>query len=85
MGIPVAVAAAVVAVANREVIAVSLDPFSPDNPALSAHLPVFLLLFLVFVAGILLGWIAALWTRRPSKPARNLLPFASRKTKPPKA
>ncbi len=85
VGVPVAVAAAVLAVANRETIAVSLDPFSPDNPALSAHLPVFLLLFLVFVAGILFGWAAALWTRKPAKTGRSLLPFSGRKTKPPKA
>jgi hypothetical protein len=85
IGIPVAIAAVVVAVANREIIAVSLDPFSPGNPALSANLPVFLLLFLVFGAGIFVGWIAAVWTRPSAKPGRNLLPWPGRKTKPPAA
>lgn len=83
-----AVAAVVVAVANREIIAVSLDPFAPENPALSAQMPLFLLLFLVFAGGIFVGWIAAVWTRPskpPVKPGRSLLPWRRGGTKPPPA
>ena len=86
IGIPVAVAAVVVAVANREIVLVSLDPFARDNPALSANMPLFLLLFAVFGAGILFGWIVALWTRgakASSRPGRGLLPWRRRGPKPP--
>jgi F0F1-type ATP synthase membrane subunit c/vacuolar-type H+-ATPase subunit K len=86
IGIPVAVAAVAVAVANRETVLVSLDPFARDNAALSVQMPLFLLLFAVFGAGLLLGWIVALWTRParpPARPGRSLLPWRGRKPKPP--
>jgi hypothetical protein len=82
MGVPAAAVAVVVAVANRQGVDFSLDPFSQISPALAVHMPLFVLLFLTFGAGILLGGLATWFARRPpagaakqqSKPATNLLP-----------
>jgi len=64
IGIPAALVAAVVAVANRQSVLVSLDPFSQTAPALALQMPLFILLFLAVGAGILLGWMASAITRR---------------------
>jgi hypothetical protein len=80
IAIPIVVGAAVVAVANRGIVDFSLDPFSANAPAFGAHLPLFLLLFAVFGLGLLVGWIAAVWTRNPSA---RLLPPRRGKIKPP--
>lgn len=71
VGIPVALIAAVVAVANRRMTTISLDPFSPSESALSLHMPLFVLLFLTLVVGVLLGWMASSISRmrKPRKPA----------------
>lgn len=71
VGIPVALIAAVVAVANRRMTTISLDPFSPSESALSLHMPLFVLLFLTLVVGVLLGWVASSISRmrKPRKPA----------------
>ena len=76
IGIPVVVVAVAIAVANRQIVDFSLDPFSQDAPAIGARLPLFLLLFAAFAVGLLVGWIAAVWTRNPLQPRRG-------KTKPP--
>lgn len=81
------VVAAVVAVANRDVVSFSLDPFSAD-PALAAKMPLFLLVFAGFGVGLLVGWIAAVWTRKPpprTKPGKGLLLRRPGGTKPPPA
>lgn len=84
IGIPVAVVAAGIAVANRESVWFSLDPFDRLNPAVSVSLPLFLLVFIAFGAGILLGWIAAVWLRKPpAKPGKRLLPWSRGQNKPP--
>lgn len=66
LGVPVVVVAAVVAVANRQTVVFSLDPFSlsAPSPALSLHIPLFLLLFVAVALGALLGGVAAMWSRR---------------------
>jgi hypothetical protein len=82
MGVPAAVVAAVVAVANRQGVDFSLDPFSQISPALAVRMPLFVLLFLTFGVGVLLGGMATWLSRRPqagaavrqSKPDSNLLP-----------
>lgn len=64
IGIPAVAVAAALAVANRDIVRFSLDPFSREHPALAVEMPQWLLLFLVLIAGILLGWLVALATRR---------------------
>jgi uncharacterized integral membrane protein len=51
------------AVANRQVVTVSLDPFDQANPALVLSQPLYLVAFGLLVAGVVLGGCAA-WLRQ---------------------
>ena len=51
------------AVANRQAVTVSFDPFSSVNPAYAATLPLFAIIFAVLILGVLIGGIAA-WIRQ---------------------
>jgi uncharacterized integral membrane protein len=55
---PLAIVVLLFAVANRRWIAVSLDPFSADAPAYSVELPLFLLVFIALIAGVIIGGTA---------------------------
>ena len=44
--VPLAIILIALAVANRELVAFTLDPFNPGNPALTLKLPLFVFLFL---------------------------------------
>jgi uncharacterized integral membrane protein len=48
------------AVANRRWVTVSFDPFSADAPAYAAELPMFLLIFIALIVGVLIGG-SAVW------------------------
>ena len=67
--VPLAIALLMFAVANRQIVTVSFDPFSTTRPALSFTLPLFVLIFLLVILGVLIGGIAA-WLRQ-SKWRRN--------------
>jgi uncharacterized integral membrane protein len=47
------------AVANRQIVTVSFDPFDQANPALVISQPLYLLIFALLLAGVLLGGYAA--------------------------
>lgn len=47
-----------IAVANRHKVELVLDPFSPQNPAISVSLPLFAYLFAALMIGLLLGGVA---------------------------
>ncbi len=51
------------AVANRQAVTVSFDPFSSASPAYAATLPLFAIIFAVLILGVLIGGIAA-WIRQ---------------------
>src|ERR1700720_2143107 len=51
------------AVANRQMVTVSLDPFDQANPALAVSQPMYLLIFVLLIAGVVLGGCAA-WLRQ---------------------
>jgi uncharacterized integral membrane protein len=51
------------AVANRQVVTVSLDPFDQANPALALSQPLYLVIFALLIAGVVLGGCAA-WLRQ---------------------
>jgi uncharacterized integral membrane protein len=51
------------AVANRQIVTVSLDPFDQANPALVFSQPLYLLVFIVLIVGVVLGGCAA-WLRQ---------------------
>ena len=61
--IPLAVLMVMFAVANRGSVVVSLDPFSSSAPALTLHVPLFLLLLVALIVGVLAGGAAA-WLRQ---------------------
>ncbi|MGH6726575.1 MAG: LapA family protein [Pseudolabrys sp.] len=61
--IPLAAIIIAFAVANRQTVTVSFDPFSAAAPAYSATLPLFVMMFVVLILGVLIGGIAA-WIRQ---------------------
>lgn len=61
--VPVAIVLVTLAVANRGAASFTIDPFNPGNPGLSFTAPLFVLLFLAMVAGVILGG-AATWMRQ---------------------
>ena len=61
--VPLAVLIIAFAVANRQVVTVSLDPFSAEHPAASLTLPLFALVIVLLIIGVLIGGIAA-WLRQ---------------------
>src|SRR5262249_42744364 len=51
------------AVANRQIVVVSFDPFDAVQPAYAARLPLFLLILLLVIIGVIIGGTAA-WLRQ---------------------
>jgi uncharacterized integral membrane protein len=51
------------AVANRDVVAVSFDPFSTINPAFVLKVRLYLLAFFLLIVGVLIGGIAV-WLKQ---------------------
>jgi uncharacterized integral membrane protein len=61
--IPLAVIIVAFAVANRQSVTVSFDPFSSAQPAYAATLPLFVLIFILVILGVIVGGVAA-WFRQ---------------------
>jgi uncharacterized integral membrane protein len=61
--VPLAVVLISLAVANRQSITLSLDPFDTTHPALSVSLPLFALILFLVIGGVILGGAAA-WLRQ---------------------
>jgi uncharacterized integral membrane protein len=59
--VPLAVLMIAFAVANRELVTVSLDPFGGSDSGL--RLPLFVLIILLLIIGVLIGGLAA-WVRQ---------------------
>ena len=57
--VPLAVVIIAFAVANRQSLTVSFDPFSATSPAYATTLPLFVLIFVLLILGVLVGGIAA--------------------------
>jgi uncharacterized integral membrane protein len=66
---PVAIILIMVAVANREIVTVSFDPFDAAQPAWALKTPLYLLIFALVGLGVLIGGIAA-WLRQRKWRAR---------------
>ncbi len=60
---PLAVIIVAFAVANRQIVTVSLDPFSGAEPAASVTLPLFALILFLLIIGVVIGGVAA-WLRQ---------------------
>lgn len=78
--VPIAILAIAFAVANRQVVSISFDPFSSGNPILVLTAPLFLLVFFLLTCGVVIGGVAS-WlgqgryrsaARRASSDARDL-------------
>jgi uncharacterized integral membrane protein len=61
--LPIAIVLVVFAVANRHFVTVSFDPFSASDSALSVSLPLFLVIILSVIAGVLAGGVVT-WLRQ---------------------
>ncbi len=61
--VPFALAFMVFALANRQAVVVSFDPFDPAQPAYTLTLPLFALILALMIGGVLVGGIAA-WLRQ---------------------
>jgi uncharacterized integral membrane protein len=61
--VPLAAIIIAFAVANRQLVTVSFDPFSSVSPAYATTLPLFAIVFVVLILGVLVGGIAA-WIRQ---------------------
>lgn len=60
--VPLAIVIVAFAIANRQAVTISFDPFSADRPAASMTLPLFALVIAVLIFGVMLGGIAS-WLR----------------------
>jgi uncharacterized integral membrane protein len=61
--VPLGLILVVFAVANREFVTLSFDPFNAAAPALSVRLPLFVLLIAAAVLGVVAGGVAT-WVRQ---------------------
>lgn len=76
---PLALVLIALAITNRSPVTVVLDPFAPDNPALSFNVPLFLLVFGAVTFGVLIGGLAAWFSQgRHRKAARQVQYEAAR-------
>ena len=61
--IPLAIILIGFAVANRHAVTISFDPFDATHPAYAMTLPLFVVIFLLVILGVLIGGTAA-WLRQ---------------------
>jgi uncharacterized membrane protein YidH (DUF202 family) len=61
--IPLGIVIVMFAVANRESVTISFDPFDTRNPALVLQTPLYVLIFVLVGVGIVAGGIAA-WLKQ---------------------
>jgi uncharacterized integral membrane protein len=61
--VPLVVIIVAFAVANRQAVTVSFDPLSSTSPAYVVTLPLFAVIFVVLILGVLIGGFAA-WLRQ---------------------
>lgn len=57
--VPIAILAIAFAVANRQMISISFDPFSAGEPIVALAAPLFLLVFLLLACGVVVGGTAS--------------------------
>lgn len=73
--LPVAVLIVLLAVANRSPVTLSLDPFTRDVPEFAMQLPLFAVIFLAVMVGVVIGgtatWLAQGKHRRARRQFRR--------------
>jgi uncharacterized membrane protein YciS (DUF1049 family) len=60
---PLAIILVSFAVANRQIAVVSFDPFDQANPAFAMSMPLFVLIIVLLIIGVIIGGVAA-WLRQ---------------------
>ena len=70
--LPLAIIVVSLAVANRENVTLSFDPFDPGHPALTRALPLYLLMLMLLIGGVFVGGIAAWLTQGKWRRAARL-------------
>ena len=71
--VPLLVILVAFAVANRQTVTVSLDPFSSTAPAYTITLPLFVIVFALLIAGVIVGGTAVWFGQRRIRRARRRL------------
>jgi uncharacterized integral membrane protein len=61
--VPLAIVLITFAVANRQTVVVSFDPFDHTHPAFALALPLFALILVLMIGGVIVGGVAA-WLRQ---------------------
>ena len=61
------------AVANRQVVTLSFDPFSSTSPAYAVTLPLFIVVFALVIIGVIAGGTAVWFGQRRIRRARRRL------------
>ena len=61
--VPITIVIVMFAVANRQIVTVTFDPFDSSNPAFALTLPLFMLVFVLVGLGVLIGGTAS-WLRQ---------------------
>jgi hypothetical protein len=61
------------AIANRNVVTVSFDPFDPGAPAYVVTLPLYVLAFLILIMGVALGGVVGWFTQGKRRRYRRRL------------
>lgn len=61
--VPLAVVIVALAVANREAVRIAFDPFDPAGTAYAVSVPLFAVVFLALIVGVVAGGVAV-WLRQ---------------------
>ncbi len=61
--VPLGIVLVVLAVANRQMVTLALNPFRPDDSVLSLSAPFFLFLLLAILLGMAIGSLATWWSQ----------------------
>jgi len=70
--LPLAILFVVFAVANRHVVTLSFDPFNSSDPALGVSLPLFVVIIVVAMLGVIAGGVATWFGQRHWRRAARL-------------
>lgn len=71
--IPLLVILVAFAVANRQAVTLSFDPFSSTSPAYAVTLPLFIVVFTLLIVGVIVGGTAVWFGQRRIRRARRRL------------
>lgn len=72
--VPISALLIIFALANRHLITLNFDPISADNPLIaSLSIPLFVLIFIMLLSGILLGGIAVWFSQAKKRAQLNKL------------